>query len=99
VLGGIEWTAGRATGGGDCVTFAEVDGIIAALADGSNRVEKLSGDVTAALAAAEAAADAGDHAAAIAVLTQAKGKAHGLQSPTLVAKIGDLVEWQEALLD
>ena len=25
VLGGIEWTAGLATGGGDCVTFGEVD--------------------------------------------------------------------------
>ena len=97
VLGGIEWTAGKVTGGGDCVTFNEVEGIIADLADGSNRVEKLSGDVTAYLETAEAAADAGDHAGAIDVLKQAEGKAHGIQDDVLVAKIADLIEWQEAL--
>jgi type 1 glutamine amidotransferase len=98
VLGGIEWTAGKVTGGGDCVTFNEVDGIIAGLADGSNRVEKLSAGVTAYLETAEAAADAGDHEGAIQVLKQARGKAHGLQDDTLVAKIADLIEWQEALV-
>jgi len=34
---------------------------------------------------------------AIQVLKQARGKAHGLQDDTLVAKIADLIEWQEAL--
>ena len=74
-----------------------VDGVLAGLSDGSKRVEKLSADVAAYLESAEAAADAGDHAGAIAVLKQAKGKAHGLQDDTLVAKIADLIEWQEAL--
>ena len=31
VLGGIEWTAGLVTGGGDCVTFGEVDRVLAGL--------------------------------------------------------------------
>ena len=42
-------------------------------------------------------ADAGDHAGAIKVLKQAKGKAHGLQDDPLVEKIADLIEWQQAL--
>ncbi|KQZ85302.1 hypothetical protein ASD56_02830 [Microbacterium sp. Root166] len=98
ILGGIEWTAGVVTGGGDCVTFDEVDEVVAGLEDGSVRVEKLSGDVSAYLDAAEASAAADDHATAVAVLQQAFGKAHGLQDPTLVEKIADLIEWQEALL-
>jgi type 1 glutamine amidotransferase len=98
VLKGIEWTAGLVSGGGDCVTFTEVDGILADLSDGSMRYAKLSSQLADYLAQAEAAADAGDHVAAIATLTQAQGKAHGLQDDVLVAKLGDLVEWQEGLL-
>ncbi|MCK8610888.1 ThuA domain-containing protein [Agromyces sp. C10] len=98
ILKGIEWTAGVVTGGGDCVTFNEVGEIVGGLGDGSVRVDKLGADVTAYLDAAEAAADAGDHAGAIAVLRQAKGKAHGLQDEVLVSKIADLIEWQEGLL-
>ncbi|KQM82941.1 ThuA domain-containing protein [Agromyces sp. Leaf222] len=97
ILGGIEWTAGKVTGGGDCVTFPEVDGILADLADDSKKNAKLAGDVTAYLVTAEAAADAGDHARASHVLKQAKGKAHGIQDAELVEKIADLIEWQQAL--
>ena len=97
VLGGIEWTAGLATGGGDCVTFGEVDKLLAEFADGSLKDAKLAGDVAEALDAAELAADAGDHATAIQVLTQAEGKAHGIQDDVLLAKIGDLIEWQQGL--
>ena len=97
ILGGIEWTAGVVSGGGDCVTFGEVDALVDGLHDGSVRVDQLGGDVAAYLDAAETAANAGDHAAAIAVLRQAEGKAHGLQDEALVAKIGDLIEWQESL--
>ena len=97
VLGGIEWTAGLATGGGDCVTFGEVDKLLAEFADGSLKDAKLAGDVAEALDAAELAADAGDHGAAIQVLTQAEGKAHGIQDDVLLAKIGDLIEWQHGL--
>jgi type 1 glutamine amidotransferase len=98
VLGGIEWTAGLVTGGGDCVTFGEVDRVLAALDDGSMRYSKLSSQLATYFDQAEASADAGDHAAAIATLTQAKGKAHGLQDDVLVEKIGDLITWQEGLL-
>jgi hypothetical protein len=51
-----------------------------------------------ALAAAEAAADEGDHAAAAHILKKAKGKAHGLQDETLVDKLADLVDWQGGLV-
>ena len=63
LLGGIEWTAGVVEGGGNCVTFPEVEKITADLGDGGNRNAKLSRDVAAYLASAEAAAEAGDHAA------------------------------------
>jgi type 1 glutamine amidotransferase len=98
ILKGIEWTAGVVSGGGDCVTFNEVGELVGGLEDGSVRVDKLGSDVTAYLDAAEAAAHAGDHTAAIEVLRQAQGKAHGLQDEVLVAKIADLIEWQEGLL-
>jgi hypothetical protein len=98
LLGGIEWTAGVVSGGGNCVTFKEVNGINAALGTGSKRAEKLSADVAAYLATAQAQADAGDHAGAVHTLTQAKGKAHGLQDATIVAKLGDLVVWQQGLI-
>ena len=97
LLGGIEWTAGVVEGGGDCVTFKEVNGLNDA-AEGSVRADKLSADVTAYLAEAEAAHEEGRHAAAAHVLQQAKGKAHGLQDEVLVAKIADLIEWQEGLV-
>ncbi len=98
VLKGIEWTAGLVSGGGDCVTFGEVDSILAGLSDGSMRYTKLSSQLATYLDQAEAAADAGDHAGAIETLTQAQGKAHGLQDEVLVSKLGDLIEWQEGLL-
>ncbi|WP_137845521.1 ThuA domain-containing protein [Microbacterium sp. 2FI] len=98
ILAGIEWTAGKVTGGGDCVTFGEVGGIVEARAGESVKNAKLGGDLTAYLETAEAAADAGDHASAVHTLTQAEAKAHGIQDATLVAKIGDLIEWQEGLV-
>lgn len=99
ILGGIEWTAGVVSGGGDCVTFGEVEGIVGELSTGSVRNEKLSAQVRAYLTDAEGAADAGDHASAIATLKKAFGKSHGLQDAVLVEKIADLIEWQEALID
>jgi type 1 glutamine amidotransferase len=98
LLGGIEWTAGVVEGGGNCVTFPEVQTITAGLDDGSQRTARLSADVAKYLADAQAAADSGDHARAAHILEQAQGKAHGLQDATLVSKIGDLVEWQAGLV-
>ncbi|MCF6377348.1 ThuA domain-containing protein [Nocardioides KLBMP 9356] len=98
LLGGIEWTAGVVEGGGNCVTWPEVAKINAAAGAGGNRQVKLSGDVADYLAAAKAAADAGDHAKAASILEQARGKAHGLQDRTLVTKVNDLLEWQRGLI-
>lgn len=98
LLGGIEWTAGVVEGGGNCVTFPEVEKITADLGEGGNRNAKLSEDVADYLAAAEAAAGAGDHAEAAHILKQAKGKAHGLQDDTIVSKLADLQEWQGGLV-
>ena len=98
LLGGIEWTAGVVEGGGNCVTFPEVEEITADLSEGGNRNAKLGADVADALAAAEAAAEEGDHATAAHILKKAKGKAHGLQDETLVEKLADLVDWQGGLV-
>lgn len=97
VLGGIQWTAGVVAGGGDCVTFEEVDDLLTGLESGSVRNEKLAGDVAEYLESAESAAGSGDHAGAVAVLRQAMGKAHGIQDERLIAKIDDLIEWQAGL--
>ena len=98
LLGGIEWTAGVVEGGGNCVTFPEVDRINQGLSEGSVRSAQLSGDVAAYLADARSAADAGDHARAVQILKQAQGKSHGLQDATLTSKIGDLIDWQTGLI-
>lgn len=98
ILGGIEWTAGLVSGGGDCVTFTEVDDVLAGLDDGSMRYSKLSSQVAAYLEQAEASAEAGDHAGAIATLQQARGKANGLHDEVLVEKIADLITWQRGLV-
>ena len=99
LLGGIEWTAGVVEGGGDCVTFPEVNRINEAIgAEGGVRAAKLSGDTAAYLAEAESAHEEGRHAEAVDTLKQAKGKAHGLQDAALVGKIADLIEWQQGLV-
>ena len=96
--GGIEWTAGKVSGGGDCVTFKEVSGLLAASDDGSIRSEKLAAQLEERLAAAEAAADAGDRDAALHALQTARGKANGLvDGSTLSSKVADLIEWQTGL--
>ncbi|TFD10913.1 ThuA domain-containing protein [Cryobacterium sp. TMT1-2-2] len=97
ILGGIEWTAGVVSGGGDCVTFGEVEEVLAGLDDGSQKYTKLSAQLANYLDDAEIAADAGDHAGAAATLRKAQAKAHGLQDDVLVSKLGNLVTWQEGL--
>ncbi|NHA67862.1 ThuA domain-containing protein [Phycicoccus flavus] len=96
--GGIEWTAGKVDGGGDCVTFAEVEEWLEAADDGSVRSQHLLAQLAERLDAAEAAADAGDRDAALAALRTARGKANGLTGGQEISgKIADLVEWQEGL--
>jgi type 1 glutamine amidotransferase len=99
LLGGIEWTAGVVNGGGDCVTFPEVNEINEAAGAGGNPgADQLSSDVAEYLAAAETAHNEGRHAAAAHTLKQAKGKAQGLHDDALVAKIADLITWQQGLV-
>src|SRR5918993_348143 len=62
-------------------------------------IEWTAGVVADYLDAAEQAHEDGRHEAAVDILKQAKGKAHGLQDTTLVAKIADLIEWQQGLVD
>ena len=96
--GGIEWTAGKVSGGGDCVTFAEVKGLLGAADDGSVRTQKLTAQLEERLAAAEAAAKAGDRDAALQALRTAQGKANGLiDEHEISGKIADLMQWQEGL--
>jgi type 1 glutamine amidotransferase len=96
--GGIEWTAGKVSGGGDCVTFTEVSGLLAAADDGSVRAQVLAAQLEERLAAAEAAAEAGDRDAALRALQTARGKANGLvDGRELSSKIADLIEWQTGL--
>jgi type 1 glutamine amidotransferase len=103
VLGGIEWTAGVVDGGGNCVTFGEVDEIIAGLDVDTGRDAAAVRNISRQLDRAEAAADAGDHGRALRELHVAETLANALVSDAddrrvLVAKIGDLSEWQQALL-
>ena len=97
ILGGIEWTAGVVSGGGDCVTFGEVEEVLAGLKDGSMKYAQLSAQLAAYLDDAEIAADAGDHAVATATLHKALAKAHGLHDDVLVSKVDNLITWQEGL--
>ncbi|HEX6338964.1 MAG TPA: ThuA domain-containing protein [Jiangellaceae bacterium] len=105
LLGGIEWTAGVASGGGDCVTFYEVSNLVDDLAAAGGVLNDVAAkNITKHLDLAEAAADSGDHALALEelhtaqVLTGALVK-DGEDSATLAGKIGDLMEWQQGLAD
>ncbi len=95
ILKGIEWTAGLVTGGGDCVTFREVGGILDGVANGGNASTVAA--VRAGLDAAKVSADAKDHVAAAKTLRQTQETAGALGSTTLVEKIDDLVEWQRGM--
>ena len=60
--------------------------------------EKLAAQLEERLAAAEAAAEAGDRDAALHALQTARGKANGLvDGAELSSKIADLIEWQTGL--
>ncbi|WP_168202641.1 ThuA domain-containing protein [Georgenia wutianyii] len=94
VLSGIEWTAGLVSGGGDCVTFPEVEKI---LTDSTGGDAAAKAAFAALLASAKSAASAGDHDAALASLLQARTRAAGLGVDGLEGKVGDLIVWQRAL--
>jgi hypothetical protein len=104
VLGGIEWTAGIANGGGNCVTFGEVDRIIEGLEIDSTRTEVAVRLVSSRLDRAEAASDSGDRELALEELhvagTLAGAMGQDRYTPrVLKTRIGDLADWQQGLLD
>lgn len=100
VLGGIEWTAGIVSGGGDCVTYDEVATLFeSALANVvPARAAQAERMIAPMLEASEAAAATGDHAAAAHDLALARVLAGSmLGDRELAGKIGDLIEWQSGL--
>ncbi|MFD6179587.1 MULTISPECIES: ThuA domain-containing protein [unclassified Isoptericola] len=103
VLSGIEWTAGRVSGGGDCVTFGEVDGLVSALPTATTRDAVAVAQLTTRLDAAEAAADAGDRGTALRQLRTAEKLAGALvadgdAADVLAGKIADLSAWQQGIV-
>ncbi|MBD8077637.1 ThuA domain-containing protein [Cellulosimicrobium arenosum] len=102
VLGGVEWTAGVVEGGGNCVTFGEVDGVVAELDTTTHGDAEAVAGITGHLDDAEAAADAGDHAAALTAIAAAQALVADLSDEAgdtalLVTKLADLTDWQSAL--
>lgn len=103
LLGGIAWSAGAVNGGGDCVTWNEVESATAdLLADGAIS-SKAATQLTKQLDKAKGLADAGLHADAAdklnAALAQVRAhvdrgsEAHNL----LLGKVEDLQTWQSEL--
>jgi type 1 glutamine amidotransferase len=104
VLAGVEWTAGVVEGGGNCVTFPEVDGVVAGLNTSAVGDGVIAGAISSLLGSARTAAEAGDPATAVQVLGGARSLVDHLSAAAgdralLASKIDDLVVWQGALVD
>lgn len=102
LLGGIEWTAGVVDGGGDCVTWNEVDGLLADLvADGTITADAAE-RISAQLVRSEELAVAGQSSRAATRLSAvtAQVRAHVTDAEArelLMDKIDDLRAWQRAI--
>ena len=104
VLKGVEWTAGVVEGGGNCVTFPEVDALVAGLNTAAVGDGVIAGAISSLLGSARSAADADDPATAVQVLGGARSLVDHLSAAAgdrelLGSKIDDLVVWQSALVD
>jgi type 1 glutamine amidotransferase len=104
ILGGIEWAAGVTSGGGNCVTWGEVEAIVAELPTDSARDRVAVRQVSQRLEAAEEAADAGDRRTALRELHVAERLTGALvtddeAADLLAGKIADLSDWQQGLSD
>ncbi len=104
VLAGVEWTAGVVEGGGNCVTFGEVDGIVDTLDTSDAGDLATAGEIADLLDGSEASAGAGDHAAAVSSASAARALVDELSEGAgdralLGTKVDDLVVWQSALVD
>ncbi|GAA4730760.1 hypothetical protein GCM10023216_23300 [Isoptericola chiayiensis] len=101
VLRGIRWTAGDLDGGGNCVTWSEVDGLVDELPDASGRDRAAVRILERRLDRAQAAADAGDPRKSALILRPtavlADALVRGDAGDELEDKIDDLVDWQKGL--
>ena len=102
VLGGIQWTAGEVDGGGNCVTWSEVDALVEDLPSDSPRDRRVVGLLERALDRAQDAADAGSRWKAVLILRATARIADALvrdddAGELLEQKIDDLADWQRGL--
>ncbi|MFC5379801.1 ThuA domain-containing protein [Aquipuribacter nitratireducens] len=102
LLGGIEWSAGAVDGGGDCVTWQEVDGLIADLVDDGSVDAHAAGQITKQLERARVLADDGanEQAAERLAAAAAQVRAHVKDEDAnalLAEKVADLRTWQAAV--
>ncbi|WP_171027489.1 ThuA domain-containing protein [Pseudarthrobacter sp. NamE2] len=103
LLGGIAWSAGAVSGGGNCVTWAEVDALTSELLAENGISMKAADQLTKQLDKAQELADAGLHADSADKLNAAvaqvrahidnNSKAYEL----LLGKVRDLQTWQSEL--
>lgn len=101
LLGGIEWSAGAVDGGGDCVTWLEVDSLLADLVADGSVSEHAAAQIGKQLDKAQAVADSGngDRAAARLAAASAQVRAHVRDADAralLQEKVADLRTWQSA---
>lgn len=104
VFRGIQWTAGTVSGGGDCVTWSEVDALVDELPTDTARDRVAASQLERRLADAQEAADGGDASKAVRILRPTAKLAGALVrddagAETLQAKVTDLLEWQQGLVD
>jgi type 1 glutamine amidotransferase len=92
-LEGIKWTAGLTSGGGDCVSFREVRGILDSTAGDAG----VKAEAAALLSSAQGAADARNASGAVATLLQLEDAVGPLGSAQLDAKVDDLLLWQRSV--
>ncbi|WP_336922020.1 ThuA domain-containing protein [Aquipuribacter sp. SD81] len=102
VLGGIQWTAGVVDGGGDCVTWYEIDTLMADLIDSGELSRNAERQLVRHYEAAKALAESGDHAGAAERLNGLKGQVRGHVKDEelrelLADKADDLQTWQLGL--
>ncbi len=102
LLGGIEWSAGQVDGGGNCVTWDEVDEILESLVTDGTVSQTAADRITKQLDKAEALAAEGRNAEAADKLhaASAQVRAHVRDADAvelLRGKVGDLQDWQTAI--
>ncbi|PFG41525.1 trehalose utilization protein [Isoptericola jiangsuensis] len=103
VLRGVEWTAGKVEGGGNCVTWSEVDALVDELADGNARDRAAAKILDKKLDQAQQLADADKPLKAVVVLRTtavlADALVRGDAGDVLQDKVEDIADWQKGLAE